>query len=72
MDKPINALGAEGMQELREEALDKLRNAHLTVHGNHFEFRGSNRITIKSMQIFVEFEFDGVLQKDFAIFRAGR
>ncbi len=69
MQKPAESLGAEGTQEFREEALDKIRAAHFAIQGEQFEFRGSNRIRIKSLQIFVEFEYDGVPVKDFAFFR---
>lgn len=69
MSRPDHSLGAEGAQEVREEALDKFRAAVFTIQNGQFEFRGSNRINITGIQIFVEFEFDGVPQKDFAMFR---
>lgn len=69
MNNLPEGLGVEGAQELREEALDKIRASHITIQGEQFEFRGSNRIRIKSLQIFVEFEYDGVPVKDFAFFR---
>lgn len=69
MNTAPDSFGAEGSLEIREEALEKFRAATFTIRNNQFEFRGSNRINIKGIQIFVEFEFDGVPQKDFAMFR---
>lgn len=70
MNAVADQFGAEGFQEHREEALEKILSAHFTIQGNTFEFRGSNRIRIKGLQIFVEFEYDGLPQSQIAIFRS--
>ncbi|MBN8222975.1 MAG: hypothetical protein J0L53_18820 [Spirochaetes bacterium] len=68
MSAVADQFGAEGAQEHREEALNAIRTGHFEIQGNNFQFRGSKRITIKSLQILVEFEYDGVPAKDFAVF----
>lgn len=70
MPKPAETLGAEGYEELREQAKEAINDALFLIQGNNSNYECNRRIRIRSIQTHIEYEFDGVPFKAFLASRA--